>query len=616
MRRRPARPLLLLAALLAPCLVACGEPLAVLSGEAPSGATERALAQGRVTGFEHPDGGHVWLGIPFAEPPVGELRWRAPEPPAAWEGVREALRFGAPCAQIAGPLGARDGTGSGGATGSEDCLTLNVFAPALQPDAASDAAGLPVMVWIHGGGNSIGDATIYDGSMLAQRGQVIVVTVQYRLGVFGWLSHPALHGPEDDADDRSGNYGTLDLIRALEWVQENAGAFGGDPGRVTIFGESAGGANVMSLLRSPRARGLFHRAISQSGSVRGATLDEARLPEHEGGDAASSHELVVSLIERHGSAASREEAADQAASLTPEATERLLREADRDALLGLFDGSGFAGMYPGPRLIRDGHVLTGGGDLAPYESGDYAKVPVMLGTNRDENKLFLMWSSPHVSRVFGLPYRINDPRRYDLDSEYAALLWKARGVDEPAIAMRAGQGPSVYAYRFDWDDSPKRLWLDMGQLLGAAHGLEIPFVFGRLRLLPGTVFDPERAALDLELARAMQSYWARFAATGDPGQGLAGDLPRWSSWPAAGSGEPEFLVLDAPDDGGIHMTRGAVTSPIVVARVGTDERLRSTEERCAVWRDMVLYSDQLSAEAYAQIANGACQAHPLAEDAS
>ena len=210
-------------------------------------------------------GSHVWLGIPYAEPPVGERRWRAPAPPAAWSGAREALAFGDHCPQIASPFGGVTDAPAGSISGSEDCLYLNVYAPRMEPGAAAQAK-LPVLVWIHGGGNVVGLADFYDGGRLAQSQDVIVVTLNYRLGPLGWFRHAALREGASPAE-QSGNFATLDLVRALEWVRENAASFGGDPGNVTIFGESAGGTNVFTLLLSPLANGLFQRAIVQSGDA-------------------------------------------------------------------------------------------------------------------------------------------------------------------------------------------------------------------------------------------------------------------------------------------------------------------------------------------------------------
>ena len=209
--------------------------------------SSRSLAQGEIVGFASPDhAAQVWRGIPFAKPPQGSLRWRAPQVPDPWDGRRLALESGAICPQF-------DLQQGGEIAGSEDCLYLDVYAPRFGPESVPrGAARLPVMVWIHGGGNSIGDARIYDGSRLAAEHGVVVVAIQYRLGVLGWFANPSLRALAATPADASGNYGTLDIIRALAWVQENASVFGGDPDNVTVFGESAGGQNVFG--RQPTGR--------------------------------------------------------------------------------------------------------------------------------------------------------------------------------------------------------------------------------------------------------------------------------------------------------------------------------------------------------------------------
>ena len=598
----------LLVAVLVLALSGCAAP----PEPAPPAAareTLRELGAGPVVGFESPEGGHAWLGIPFAEPPVGPLRWRAPRPPRAWEGERSALAYGDSCVQFAGPLGAPD-VPEGEPMGSEDCLHLNVFAPRFAPGAVPGAGErLPVMVWIHGGGNTIGDARLYDGSQLATQQGVVVVTVQYRLGVFGWFSHPALRDARASADDASGNYGTLDLIRALEWVQQEIAAFGGDPERVTIFGESAGGTNVMSLLVSPRAAGLFHRAIVQSGGTETTSRAEAEhfVDDAEPGHPRSSAEIALELIGEED----RETAKRRLAELSPAELAARLRAADAYALLDRFAGDSFGGMYDTPKLVRDGRVLPDPEILDVLRAGEHNRVPTILGTNRDETKLFAMFGSPFVTRLFGVPLWLNDERRYALDAEYASLLWKATGVDEPAAALHASQTGDVFAYRFDWDDQGRRLWLDLSALLGAAHGMEIPFVFGRFSLFGSEdVFREERRELDLELSAAMMSYWTQFAATGAPGTGRAGELPAWSAWGAA---EHDHLVLDSADDAGIRMGAERVTRASVIERVATDPRFETDAERCGVWGGFVVFAEEMTEDAYREVAGGACADVPLPE---
>jgi para-nitrobenzyl esterase len=581
---------------------------AALGGERDP-ATLRHVAQGEVVGFAHPDGdAYVWLGIPFARPPVGELRWRAPQPPDPWEGTRDALAFGPSCMQFAGPRGGRDGARRGEPTGSEDCLFLNVFAPAFAPDAVPRAdERLPVMVWIHGGGNTVGDAVLYDGSRMAVKGRVVVVTVQYRLGAFGWFSHPALRGDGTTADDRSGNYGTLDLVRALEWVGRNIAAFGGDPHDVTIFGESAGGANVFSLLFSPRAAGLFERAIVQSGGLDRDTVAYAEnwSDDPEPGHEHSSREVLAHLLVRDGRAADRDEAKAVLAAMSGDEIARYLRGQDAAAVLSAHSSERLGGMYFAPRLIADGDVLPDVDPLDALRAGSYNRVPVILGSNANENRLFSLFASPHLSHLLGLPVRVHNLQAYQLEADYPSLLWKARSVDGPAERMRHTQGPSVFAYRFDWDDEGRVLWIDLGDLLGASHAMEIPFVFDRLHFfgLGWPIFQRGRAEIDGRLADAMASYWTAFAATGDPGRGRDGSLPAWTPW---GEDGKTFVVLDAEDDGGIRMSDERVTRQGVLAAIANDDRFRNWVDKCNLYGQLVRWHGAMSRAEYDAALDGRC----------
>jgi len=600
-------------------VVGCGRRDEAPRPVANSG-TLRLLEQGELVGSIAENGAHVWRGIPFAAPPLGADRWRAPRPPEPWEGVLSALDSGPPCIQAKGLLGADPNAielADGEAAGSEDCLRLNVFAPAFAPGDVSPAGrGLPVMVWIHGGGNTVGSAAIYDGSVLAQQQRVIVVTTNYRLGMMGWFSHAALAGKGTSADDASGNYGSLDLIRALEWVRDNIAVFGGDPKRVTVFGESAGGRNVISLLASKRARGLFHRAISQSGSTRTSSIAAARNlrddPE-EPGDEYSSAEVLLSLLQADGSADDREQALRRLAEMSPDAIAEYLRGKSPSELLDVYATDGMGGMYRMPQLIRDGHVFPKAPLLERFRRvGAENAVPVIFGSNRDESKLFLMGISDAVARFAGIPLWFKDERRYDVMAHYQSLAWKAGGVDEPAAALRRTQGPTVYAYRFDWDEEPTVLWLDFSSLLGAAHGLEIPFVFGTLTLLgaESIIFDDDRMPAARTLSNRMMSYWTQFAYSGDPGRGGDGDLPPWHAWAPSSAAAPRFMIFDSEIDGGLRMSSDSVTLESVVERAQSDPLFRDQRERCEFYRGLASGTERFGEAEYSAVP---CGEYPLAE---
>jgi len=604
----------------------CGGSTSVEPPPQAAPDSRRSTAQGDVVGFATEEGAHVWRGIPYAAAPVGELRWRAPRRPASWPGERPSLEFGPVCPQLAGPLSRVD-VADGTPIGDEDCLTLSIYAPARSPaevaaEVAAAQQSLPVMLWIHGGGNTIGTGNTYDGRFLASSQNVVVVSLNYRLGVFGWLSHPALRAVAENEDDRSANFGTLDLIRALEWIRLNIAAFGGDPERVTIFGESAGGSNVFSLLLSPRARGLFDRAIVQSGSATTVTRSEAEayVDDEPSGHFNSSGELVLSMLQRDGSAASRAAAKADVEQTPKTDLAAYLRGKSASDVLGLFEGAGLGGMYSLPRLIRDGHVIV---DLPPVEAfaskATHNSVPTMLGTNRDETKLFALFGSPHVTRLGKLPLWLNDERRFDLDAHYHTLLWKLRGVDEPATAMATAGGAPVFAYRWDWDEEGGFLMLDLSRMLGAAHGLEIPFVFGRLTFpqVGELIFPEESRPAAMQLSGAMMDYWGRFADTGDPGRGTREQSPEWSRWDAAAAEAPKFILLDTGEGGGIRMSSASETLELVLAKVAGDPRFDDWEERCEMYASFVKRGvgarGRITPADYDEVADGRCRSYPLGD---
>jgi para-nitrobenzyl esterase len=517
---------------------------------------------GEVKGY--PDDGNSWrwAAIPFARPPVGELRWRAPQDPAPWNGVRDVRGFNGGCTQFS-PIFPRH------VEGSEDCLYLNVWRP------RDETTRLPVYVWIHGGGNSMGSATMvpdYYGTGIAGRSHMVFVSLNYRLGPFGWFSHPALRQGASPLDD-SGNYGTLDIIKGLDWVRENIATFGGDPGNVMIAGESAGGFNVLSLLISPPAKGLFHRALSESGAAITHGMDEA--------DARSQKVLEELLLwEKRGT--SLAEAARIAASMSPGEIRAYLRGKSDRQILGCYT-SVIMGIIDNPAVLRDGAVISREGFEA-LMTGDYPnKVPLIIGSNADELKLFLYFSRR-------IPWESD---LYQAVSRFGSERWKAVGVDEVARRLtRNADQPPVYAYQFSWgamrEDGSSVLPDTWGRKLGAFHSLDIPFFLGT-ETLEGVMQlflftrqnEPGRRALSTD----MMSYVAQFIRTGDPNVGdggdksvgYVGDLPQWKPWTNA-PGEPKCMVFDATGDApAIAMSNRELTDDEVMDSVRTTlpEPLRS-----------------------------------------
>ena len=549
----------------------------------------RTIDSGRIIGFQGKYDAHAWLGIPYAQPPVKDLRWKAPRAPIPWVGEREMLEYGNPCMQLPA-VGNDDGRGY---VGDEDCLVLNVWAPQIGPTKIPTGSDrLPVMFWIHGGGNSVGsggsDTTaLYDGSLLASEHGVIVITVNHRMGPMGWFVHPALSDQTVDPEDLSGNFGTLDLIEALRWVQANIESFGGDPGNITIFGESAGGSNVLSLMASPMATGLFHKAIVQSGALNLTSLAEAQRvgPNGRGGDNLSSREIAARLMIEGGSALIADK--DAAFTLLEEKMTSAevaawLRSVPAADIYGVVD-SFFGGMIGMPMMFRDGYVLP---DMDVNDifadPANYNSVPIILGSNRDEAKLFFAFDDRYIDVNNGIPQGFKDLEAYNRDTGYGSDVWRSQGVDRVAEMMSLVRPDDVFAYRFDADDWRNIGFIDLKDLLGAAHALELPFVFGYFPK-PARLIFPDSTFAEVELlSGSIMSYWTQFAHTGKPGTGWHGEDPSWTPWRSmAGSGH--LMLLDTEIDEGIRMDQQVLNIDEIKADWMADGSYQSKEERCQAY---------------------------------
>ena len=509
----------LLAGGTAPAAAQGGSSAVMLSADTPV-----AVAGGRVQGTEAAAGVIAYKGIPFAAPPVGGLRWRPPAPVVAWEGVRDAGRAGSICVQAGG----RD------VEQSEDCLFLNVWAPAETREPR------PVLYWIHGGGytGGSGSTAIYDGARLAAEGAV-VVTINYRLNVFGFLAHPALSA--ESPHGASGNYGLLDMVAGLEWVRDNIAAFGGDPDRVTIFGESAGGGAVMSVMVMPQSKGLFHRAIAQSNWIHG--WDRPL----QGGAA------DLTPAEAQGTAIG---AALGAGDLDPAAALAAMRAASADAVLEA------AGAGAGSPFLRTGHVWAPNVDgwaipddpLVMYAGGRQHDVPLVVGMNGNEGSLMTRGFpldgvdafAAHVESVY--PDLAGDLlAHYDVTTETVR-----DGLDHlihdlyfagPVRAHARHQSAVAPVWMYHFTRVPPTPW---GETLGAHHAAELVYVFGTLTTSDeggerplGLTPVGDYTEVDAKLSETMRAYWIRFAATGDPnGPGLP-------AWPAYRPASDRYLELGA-----------------------------------------------------------------------
>lgn len=482
----------------------------------------RETEEGIVRGTRDEMNTLVWKGIPYAKAPVGEGRWKAPLKMEKWEGIRDAVAFGNVAPQIRNRK----------VVGSEDCLCLNIW----RPD--SYETGLPVVVEIHGGGNTIGTSgfSLYYGTYIAGTGKAIFVSLNYRLGILGWFAHPALQ--TGDALTDSGNFGTLDIILALGWVRDNIAHFGGDPANVTVCGESAGGSNVISLLLSPLAKGLFHKAEVRSALVAGGPREQGEI---------DAHELILKLMVLDGTSRNRRSARRALEKMDKGEVRDYLLSKPLQELLYPFRKSRLFGMYRWKDVFYDGTVIPLGG-MEEFKKGTYSnKVPLVIGSNKDEMKLFT-----------GMVPLLHNVRRLFVPvSRYTSLLWKARGVDDIARSITALEnGPRVFAYEFDWgsakDDGSAAPSSGASYILGAHHGADIPFFLGNPKesidqYLGMSLTNSANLPGRLDLMEAIQSYKMNFILTGDPGKGLHGDLVRWEKWSNEKDG-PKCILLDATAD--------------------------------------------------------------------
>jgi para-nitrobenzyl esterase len=502
----------------------------------------------------------AFRGIPYARPPVGELRWQPPQPPLPWEGVREALQPGSACTQrtsgltpFFAPMAQAYGSNfeQPPIQSSEDCLYLDVWVPEWPVKRA-----LPVMVWLHGGSNVVGSGTesTYNGVSLTRHG-VVLVTLNYRLGAMGFFSHPELTAKS--AHHSSGNYGLLDQLAALSWVKQNIAQFGGDPGNVTLFGESAGAIDAARLMTSPLAAGLFKRVISESG------------PAFESGQTLSQAEAFGSAVSALAPGAAGSSPLEKLRALSASEVEELVAKAKEHLAFDI------------TAATADGWVLP----MSPQQAfltGSIQKVDLLIGLNRRELSAFRL-SAAAAAKSSGSPNPMAESGGLKKFSEAAhpyfgawtnpaiaiyfgrILLNKNAGLDGAAndligacpvgamASLTNAAGQQVFVYRFD-RSIPGKGEAD----LGAFHSLEVPYVFGSLgdpewKWLPST-------ADDASLSDLLQTYWTNFAKTSNPN---ASGLPNWPAWSDAGK---EFLVVN--QDASVTAQRNF---PPLLSSLGTDE---------------------------------------------
>jgi para-nitrobenzyl esterase len=506
---------------------------------------------GKVRGYIS-DGTIIWKGVPYAAPPVGDLRWRPSQEPASWHGVRDAVAPANKCTQL---VTTTEWLRTGAAEGSEDCLYVDIYRP-QRP--AHHREKLPVYVWIHGGSNNFGSAQQYDGAALAKKSDVVVVIVQYRLGPMGWFYYPNVQTGGADMLADSGNYGTLDHARALRWIHKNIDAFGGDPETVLLAGESAGSHNTMNMVISPQGRHLFHRALSESGGMQTIT-PAAALTQAQG---------IIEQVIRSKENVDAATAKTRRLAMEADGTiQTYLRGTDaKDFFLAIFK---YTGTMPTFSAIEDGTVLPAGGWIPAIRSGNYNKVPIILGANEYESKSFMplygpsikplgvptgtkTWFNlidvmrgttnpsytPHYTVADVLP-TLDDVNFYQITGYYGSRNWRAKYVDTVAHELAQVQN-HVYAYLFKWGGDGSGPY-PFSFIYGPGHAAEIPFFFGGSAGLFGYGFTSENEAGRKDLQNSMMAYIANFIREGDPN---AHHLPKWHKWTNTISG-PKMILFDA-----------------------------------------------------------------------
>lgn len=493
---------ILMTAAFASVVAACASGAVAQIVTAPAG-TVRGSTEGEIARF---------AGIPYAAPPLGERRWRPPAPAPVWDGVRDATGFGAACIQPTSHIQTIYSADLG-RTG-EDCLTLNVWTPSTTGKA-------PVMIWIHGGALVTGSSkeSLYDGAPLAREG-VVVVSINYRLGVLGWLAHPDLSA--ESPAGISGNYGLMDQVRALEWVKQNIASFGGDPDQVTIAGESAGGLSVLNLMASPLARGLFDRAIAQSAYM------------------ISTPELKQA---RHGAPAAEAAGATLARTLQAPSL-RVLRSLDAQSLTDRAAQGGFAtfGVVDGVVLPRQ--------LVETFDRGEQAQVPVLAGFNSGEIRSLRMLAPAAPASAEAYEQVIRE-RYADLADEFLRL-YPSTNIDESILAASrdalygwtserlvrsqttAGQDSFLYLFDHGYPATD-------AAGLHAFHASELPYMFGTLHKTPPRWPAIPDNAGERRMAAAMVSYWASFVKAGQP------VAPSEATWRPYGDDGAYMLFGQAPE---------------------------------------------------------------------
>ena len=518
----------------------------------------------------------LYQDIPYAQPPVGNLRWKAPRTLKSSDKILpKDENF---CIQRPSNLGGAEGDDF--FAGSEDCLYLDIYTPSKVKN------DLPVMFWIHGGGNTSGLKDLYDFSKMVSKHDVIVVAINYRLGPMGWFTHPAIQEFQD-GDDKTSNFGTLDIIHALKWVNNNISKFGGNPDNVTIFGESAGGHNVLSLLVSDKAKGLFHKAISMSGYTTSiSTIDAYNPTQWSSTSNHSSYRIVERLLK------SNKEYDDIKFNDHDKLRDVLLNIPIDEFFIHYAERASYEEI---PLLTADGVVIPGVGlDKALSMKEHLNIVPTIAGSNRDEVKLWLATAEYFVEldysflgSILKIPkVKLKDKDSFEAFNYYRSSAWKIRGVDSPLNSLMNAGNNQLYAYRYDWDDHRKFFIADFKTLIGAAHATEIPLLTGSYKLVGGyplsdLIYPP--SVSKRYLSKNMMTFWTNFAKNGSPGSST--NKVVWDSY-ISNNEQSNFMILDNKKN--LSMKSDEISFKSLTDELIRDKRVNNVE-RCVIFLQMFTY---------------------------
>ncbi len=514
-----------------------------------------------------------WEDIPYAQPPVGELRWKAPRDIQS-NDAKIYPKDNNFCIQKNSNLGGTAQFSDRKISGSEDCLYLDIFAPKKKSESL-----LPVMFWIHGGGNTSGLKDLYDFSKMVKKHNVIVVRINYRLGPFGWFTHPAIQNLQNGIDKTS-NFGTLDIVSALKWVNINIHRFGGNPNNITIFGESAGGHNVYSLMVNDQAKGLFQKAISMSGYTTSISVEDSYKPLETSSIYNQSSWNIVNKITNN--------------------KQNILKTEDVRKILYSMSSDDFFGYYVDRKSYEEIPLLTADGIVIPQiglkdalSNKEYVNnLPIISGSNRDEVKLWLATATYFVDldysflgSILRIPKVVlKDEDAFEAFNFYRSQAWKIRGVDDPIDGFLDIGIEDVYAYRFDWDDHRKLLIADFKKLIGAAHATEIPILTGNSLLVGGYPLSgliyPNGVSKKFT-SKNMMKYWTNFAKYGEPGKSTNN-----IQWKRYDKENKSFLIIDSKKN--LKMDKESYSLKSLSIKLFNDSRVNDLE-KCVILLQMFTF---------------------------